>query len=175
MGQKWKSDIEDWEIVDEGKVDFILQESKIYLQHLLEAFEKLDSKAFIILGVLFTVLSGLTGFLVNKFDFAASRQNWRVLVPILTIISICFFACFWLVRCILPKMVYSVGNETKNLLNNRVCQSETRYIKIGEVIDYQFRIDECKKHIQTKSKYILRGLLTALLAPLIGGVCALLL
>jgi hypothetical protein len=72
-------------------------------------------------------------------------------------------------------MVYSVGNETKNLLNSHVCRSETRLIKIGELLDYQFRIDECKKHNKAKSKYILIGLLTAFLAPFLGGICALLL
>lgn len=175
MAQKWKSDIENWDIVDEAKADFILQESKIYLQHLLEAFEKLDSKAFVILGVLFTVISGLTGFLVSKYNFAASQQNWRLLAPILVIISIYFIACVSLIRCVLPRMVYSVGNEPKNLLNNHVCRSETRLVKIGELLDYQFRIDECKRHNKVKSRLILTGLLTAFLAPFLGGICALLL
>lgn len=175
MGQKWKSDIEDWEMIDNTKIDFILQESKLYLQHLLGDFEKLDSKAFIILGVLFTVISGLTGFLVSKYSFLSSSQNWKLLVPILVILSICFVSCFFLIRCILPKSVYSLGNETKNLLNKTVCKSETRLIKIGEALDYQSRIDACKKHNKTKSKNIMIGLIIAVLAPLMGGLCALLL
>jgi uncharacterized membrane protein len=174
MGHKWKCDIEDWDIVDENKIDFITQESKLYLKHLLEAFEKLDSKAFIILGVLFTVISGLTGFFVSKYSFTSSNQNWKLLVPIIVAISVCFLSCFFLIKCILPKLVYSLGNETKNLLNTHVCKAETRLIKIGEVLDYQSRIDECKKYIKDKSKYIMIGVIIALLAPFLGGICALL-
>jgi hypothetical protein len=175
MEPKWQSDITDWDSIDEGKIDFILQESKLYLQRLLENLEKLDSKAFVILGVLFSVISGLTGFFISRFSFHSSQQNWKLLLPILLIISTCFVACIFLIQCVLPKLVYSIGNEPKNLLIESVCQSETRLIKIGEALDYQNRIDECKKHNKVKIRKMKIGILAALLPPLAGGICALLL
>lgn len=174
MGKAWKCNIEDWDMVDDGKVNFILEESKLYLKSLLEAFEKLDQKAFIFLGVLFTVISGLTGFFVSKYSFASTAQNWKLLVPAIVIVLLCFVSCSFLIKCILPKSVYSLGNETKNLLTQHVCQEETRLIKIGEVLDYQTRIDECKKHLMGKSRDMKLGMLSAFLAPLLGGLCALL-
>src|SRR5436190_8347067 len=116
MPEIWKCDIEDWNTVDESKVKFILEESKLFLKSLLDAFEKLDQKAFIFLGVLFTVISGLTGFFVSKYSFASGQQNWKLLAPILVIASSCFISGIFLIRCVLPKPVCSMGNETKNLL-----------------------------------------------------------
>ena len=175
MVQKWKCDIDDWDIVDEDKVDFIMDESKLYLKQLFEAFEKLDQKAFVFLGVLFTVISGLTGFFVSKYSLASSNPNWKLLLPVMVMVLICFAACFFLIRCILPKSVYSMGNETKNLLSNDVCQAEVRLIKIGEVLDYQSRIDECKRHITMKTKNMKFGLVIAFSAPVLGGLAGLLL
>jgi len=174
MGEAWKCNIEDWDTVDEGKVRFIMEESKLYLKCLFEAFEKLDQKVFIFLGVLFTVISALTGFFVSKYSLAVG-QNWKFLMPSLIIVLMCFVACFFLIRCILPKSVISLGNETKNLLNKEVCRSETRLIMIGEVLDYQSRIEECKRHLVTKTRDMRRGLTIAFLAPVLGGLCALIL
>jgi hypothetical protein len=175
VGERWKPDIEDWDLIDEGKVDFILQESKLFLQRHLENFDKLDSKAFVVLGVLFSVISGLTGFFISRFSFATSQQNWKLLLPILVIIVICFVACFFLIQSVLPKEIYLLGNETKNLLNRRVCKSETRLIKLGEALDYQNRIDECVRQNQAKTRKMMVGVLIALFAPLVGGLLALLL
>ncbi len=102
MGKAWKCNIEDWDIIDDGKVDFILEESRLYLKSLLEGFEKLNQKAFIFLGVLFTVISGLTGFFVSKYSFDSTQQNWKLLLPALAIVSTCFISYIFFIKCILP-------------------------------------------------------------------------
>lgn len=166
----FKSDIEDFNIFDEPKAQFILNESKLYLQSSLEMSDKLDSKGYVILGILFAVIFSLVGFFINRYNFSVSlsHQNWALFIPVLFTIGMCLWSARSIIKSYTPQDHYPLGNEPKSLLTNNFCNQPFQFMLFNEASNYQQRIDQNKSVNILKSEKIITALKRIFWIPIIG-------
>jgi hypothetical protein len=158
--EKWTCELGDWDVVTEDKADFLLEQVKLNLKNILEAIDKLDNKAFIILGGMFTILSGLIGFISIQINLKLSifTQNWYLLVPFLVLIFGVMASIELLIKGVTPGSIKPLGNCPKNLMTDDLLRQNIKIIKAFEAENYQIRINQAENLCDKKNKMITKSL-----------------
>src|SRR5688500_18454574 len=115
MDKLYEPDIQDFSIVDEPKMQFILSEVKDHLEDTLKVADQLDIKSQVILTVLSTITIALIGVVVVQYSPALGcfHQNRVVTLSLLgasfyTIATIILLLALWPIR------YKARGNTPKN-------------------------------------------------------------
>lgn len=163
--KEWKTDIDDCSKITLPKAEFLLEECKQALQGYLDAADKLDNKAFIIIGVVFAVISGLCGFLFHsKADLAQQITNANPAIIVLIVGYL--ISIFFLRGAIQPSKFKPMGNAPKNLATKDFFSTELDVMLFREAGSYQVRIDQNINVTTEKSKMIDKAILVAFLSPI---------
>jgi hypothetical protein len=160
---KWASDFiveEDFQVLNKEKLDFVLSETEKVLSKTLENSETLENKSYIILGILFAIISGLIKFFVDHFGFKVGigDQDWALLAPVLAWVGSYLVASVLLIRSIKPAEYQAVGNEPENLLLKSVLSYDLVRILVSEIENRQGYIDGNERNNRIKAQYIIRSL-----------------
>jgi hypothetical protein len=178
--KKWESDFivdEDFKDLNKEKMDFVLSETEKVLSKTLDNSEALENKSYIILGILFAIISGLIHFFAGRFNFKNGivEQDWILLFPVLAWAGAYIVAAIFLIQSIKPMEYHAVGNEPINLLKKDVLSYDIIRILVSEIENRQGYISGNEKNNRIKAHNIILGLIIIFTTPICSLILALLL
>lgn len=166
----WESDIQDSDLIDEQKADFLLAQAKEQLNATVADAAALTTTGIYLLGGLLTVTTALAGVTASRFNTAAAfhAQNWSEIVPLL--VTTIYLACdalmiMWSALSI--KGLDHAGNTPSNLASSEMFSRELRLIKFAEATSYQTRIDRNHRRNEKVGRRINLGIKLLCIAPLL--------
>jgi hypothetical protein len=124
-----------WKLVKENDCLFALNESKEKLRHSIEYNDGLCKKAFFLIGMLLTLITGLSGFIFNT--------NKSILFAFPTIILLAFLvkALRHLLHIVKSRKFHSIGNLPSEILQEKN-MLDSLYMQECELMSYEQRIKE---------------------------------
>jgi len=144
--EMWKCELSTEEInkLDGDKLNFALEESRVYLENISEKANRLVNKGFILISV----LSAITGFAVSKvvevildpanISVRTIEKHWPEWILVLFCLGCLLYAFSILVKVVLyPMTYYPLGTFPKNLLRKSVLNFSRNAIIVKQMECYQ--------------------------------------
>ncbi len=136
----FKAKPEEWKDLKEEKLDYIIEESRLFLQAVWESKDRLAQKASFLLAI----ITGLIGFIftqtILEYDSFITKSLWaKILIAIYFVIL--FLSFFRLIKYQLPSEDFSVGTQPKKLLSKEIIKYELEDIAVKQLHNYQEKID----------------------------------
>ena len=170
-----------WKTISIDSINFVLSEAKDYLDYTIKESDKITSRAYSIVLLLFAILSGTIGYTFNK----VSHSDFSKIILLNFCLSfVMIFLLFHLGRLVFPRKLMVKGRlprkiALKEFLLTPELSKEENYLSfiIQEVENTQVKIDynlTCNKKRQQRLKNIMIAI--AILFPLyliIAGFTAL--
>ncbi len=151
----WKHDIEDYSILTNEKLDFILKESKDRLKSSIECSDSLDKKSIFIIGYFIAAITASIGYIFVKYDYKVPFTiNINLLLPVIFyLLSNLLLICLAL-RKAMPLSYYPLGNEPAKLLKKEICKQKFEKIITAYLTTLQRQITDNLADNQSKAKTI---------------------
>ncbi|MDO1512369.1 hypothetical protein Q2T41_18180 [Maribacter confluentis] len=143
---KFKIDKSNWKSIPIESVKFILSEAKDYLDYTLVESNKITSRAYSIILLLFAVLSAVIGYTFNKMVLGGFE---KIILLNFCFVAVLVFILIQLGRLIFPRKIMQKGRIPKKLalpqfLNNPKLNGNENYLAfiiqdievVQEKIDY---------------------------------------
>jgi len=135
----------DWKNITEEKLNYIMEESRLYLQHIFDSTVNLTQKA----AFLLTLISGTISFMFIEFAMKYREytiDDWYIW-PLAGYFLILFMAFMRLLKYVLPSLKYdAVGTPPEILLRKKgMMDFDYKKIIVSQLEFYQGRIDQNMK------------------------------
>jgi hypothetical protein len=179
---EWPKEFTEDDIIkaDASKILFFLEECRLYFTKTSECTDSLINKGFILIG--FSI--GLIGFMITWcIDFMqnANEENWfslivhRHWIPILFVILVCLFCWLWAFyilakHVVRPQFIQPAGATPKNTLKKKCLEANLNVTIVGQMINYQERIDKIRNGNSLIRKDIQKCLYLILAIPVIAFI-----
>lgn len=128
------------------KADFIYDTSKEFLLNAVDMTKRLLHKVILILGFAFSIMSLCASKIVlilsNSEQAANDFNNTLIWVLSLVIIEYAIIACVLFWRGLSPKHWSASGNEPANIIVQENINQSLAFMKLGEAINHQTKIDQ---------------------------------
>lgn len=149
MKKHWESDITDYEVVSDEKIDFIHDQVEGYLKWLMDSENKVDNKSLSFLGGLIAIT---ITFLAYLHQLLSIQRDFLLVLPAIVCIFSFLIAIFILTNNFKPTKKKPLGNEPRNLLKQEVISYDLRLIKLSEIEHYQERCEQNWALVEYKAK-----------------------
>ena len=168
MTQEWYPEIKDWSTIDEAKARLLSEEGEIYFDCLVKTNEISNTKALILFGILITITTGLSGFIISKAN--TSDYIFGLTTVFASSTWICFTYALYrtLITLIMPQKMPAPGNEPQFLLTNELMSLSIEKLLIGQSIRCQRQISRLIEVNNRIAVQMRRNLIIAAAAPFIG-------
>lgn len=148
--------ISDYSKISDQNVDFMLNETLVYLNHTRNAKYRVEKKAIAILVFIFSFFA-LTYGDMKEFITGTNFSFYGGSLFISNIV--CILIAYQIIKtCFFPKDIAVSGQEPRNMLNDNFSFQEFKYMKIGTIEGYQDAIDFNNALNDTITKLIKRHL-----------------
>ncbi|MGD0077193.1 MAG: hypothetical protein ABSB91_01045 [Sedimentisphaerales bacterium] len=158
----YRDNAKDWTDCTEDKLKYVIEESRLYLQSILDNNNRLLNKAFFLL----TVFVGLIGYIFAKFVSSpnnAIASKWFIWFLGIYLVFLIFVYLFIVIKYVMPSMDYFyVGTKPANLLYDKVMALSSQKIIVELLRDYHLII----KHNEERNELMAHNIIKcAMLIP----------
>jgi len=128
-----------WAKLNDEKLKYLIEESRIFLQTLWDAYGRLTQKALFLLGYIIALL----GYISNKVIFKQeiiSSMSWQAILFIFIYIALLIYIFFHLIKYLLPICNVSAGGQPKDLFKKDFMNCDFEEMAVNQLHHYQRRI-----------------------------------
>lgn len=134
----------EWGKLDDIKLNYVIEESRIFLQTLWDAYGRLTQKAVFILGYVVALL----GYISTKLVFnkvLISSMLWYEKLSVFIYIGMLIYIFFNLIKYQLPVHNPAAGTQPKDIFKKNIMNCNFEEIAVEQIEHYQERICQNQK------------------------------
>jgi hypothetical protein len=151
----------DLENLTHEKASFIFEQAKEYLSKTIDVSDKIDQKAFTILGFSVVVMNGIIAYVFLQYQSLQCILLFPILLYLIAVIA----SNILLTLTIHPREWHMTGNSPESFLKNIVLKQDIKLIIIGEAQNYIERAKLNTKQNTIKAMYLKTALSIIVFSP----------
>jgi membrane-associated HD superfamily phosphohydrolase len=158
--------------LDKEKLLFALDESRLFLESILEKVNRLSNKGFTLLGIIGGVTVFVLTMIFEQYSSEKTIESTHIKIWFLVPVILCMLCWIYtfiilLKGFLLPTAYPPKGSQPKNLLLKEVFNCNFNMLIVNQMKNYHDRIDKIIKRSNVLATSIEKGIKYAFYYPLI--------